>query len=113
MKDKRRKNPELFLDYLIRSVPRFNPPLFFATRVAHNAELEPPNVLFWLQRFAKRLVPVMTGLGVLAMLASYQLTSFEEEPVPYAELLIDQESFDDPITTDYVLDTLRPISTEE
>jgi len=102
-----------FLRFLTESVPTKEPPAFFASRVAHRAELERPTFFLQLCSFTRRALPLLVSLCFVTLLLSYVLTPVDVQNGSYTELFIEQEEELDPVTVEEVLIALIPPDSEE
>ena len=102
-----KENPT-FLDFLVESSPRMEPPPFFATRVASLAERR-PDLATALALLARRMAPVFMALSMVVCVFSYYTgTQAVEEPITYVELLSENEPAEVQVTWDELLASLAP-----
>jgi hypothetical protein len=111
-KDLERKSEEL-LDLVVRSLPRIEPPPFFAARVASRALIEEPSLLYWLNGLGRRLTPLLFSAAIVLSAVSYQVATVGSSLVVESELLFEQESSPSTITIGTVLDSMDPAFEEE
>lgn len=101
-----------FLRFLTESVPTKEPPAFFASKVAHRADLERPTFFLQLCSFTRRALPLLVSLCFVTLLLSYMLTPAEWQNTSYEELFVEQEEQMDPVTIEEVLIALIPPDSE-
>lgn len=105
--NEKRKNPEEFMGFLVKNVPTVEPPPYFASRVAALAADQASDFMRLMDRIARWLLPAFAMLGVVVLLISYQ-ASTHSTTVSYPEFLLEQDSAEQTVTTEYVLDSLQP-----
>ena len=105
-----------FLRFLTASVPTKEPPAFFASKVAHRADLERPIFFLQLSSFARRALPLLVSLCFVTLLLSYMLTPVEWQAewqnASYEDLFVEQEEQIDPVTVEELLIALVPPDSE-
>lgn len=111
MKKETRK-VEDFLRFLIDSVPNIEPSPFFASRVAHRAELERPTYFLQVFSFSRRALPLLVSLCLFTLLLTFVLTPAEIQNGTYVDLLFEQEEEIQPVTVEDVLSALIPPDSE-
>lgn len=109
---KTKRNADDFLRFLTESVPTMEPSAFFASRVAHRADLERPVFFLQVSSFTRRALPLLVSLCFVTLLLSYALTPAKLQNGSYAELFIEQEQME-PVTIEEVLSALIPPDSEE
>jgi hypothetical protein len=109
---KAKKDIDDFLRFLTESVPNREPSAFFASRVAHRADLERPVFFFQVSSFARRALPLLVSLCFVTLLLSYVLAPADLQNGSYAELFIEQEELE-PVTVEELLSSLIPPDSEE
>ena len=107
------KDIDDFLRFLTESVPNMEPSAFFASRVAHRADMERPVFFLQVSSFARRALPLLVSLCFVTLLLSYVLAPADLQNGSYAELFIEQEEELEPITVEEVLSALIPPDSEE
>ena len=107
-----KKDIDDFLRFLTESVPNREPSAFFASRVAHRADLERPVFFFQVSSFARRALPLLVSLCFVTLLLSYVLAPADLQNGSYAELFIEQEELE-PVTVEELLSSLIPPDSEE
>ena len=101
-----------FLRFLTESVPDRKPSAFFASRVAHRADLERPVFFLQVSSFARRALPLLVSLCFVTLLITYALTPADWQNSSYAELFMEQEEME-PVTVEEVLSALIPPDSDE
>ena len=105
-----------FLRFLTESIPTMEPPAFFASKVAHRADLERPTFSLQLFSFARRALPLLVSLCFVTLLLSYILTPVEWQAewqnASYEDLFVEQEEPIDPVTVEELLIALVPPDSE-
>ncbi len=101
-----------FLRFLTASVPTKEPPAFFASKVAHRADLERPIFFLQLFSFARRALPLLVSLCFVTLLLSYVLAPADWQNGSYVELFVEQEEEMEPVTVEEVLSALIPPDSE-
>ncbi len=76
-----------YLDFQASLAPEPDPAPFFASRVAHRAVSEATPIWLWLEKVARKTIPVFATLALIAVLGLLLSNSRQPEPVEYAELL--------------------------
>lgn len=107
------KDVDDFLEFLIQSAPTKEPPAYFASRVAHRAELERPAFFLQVFSFSRRALPLLVSLCFVTLLLSYALTPADWQNGFYTDLFVEQEEEEmEPVTVEEVLSALVPLDTE-
>jgi hypothetical protein len=110
---KTKRDIDDFLRFLTESVPTIEPSAFFASRVAHRADLERPVFFFQVSSFTRRALPLLVSLCFVTLLISYVLTPADLQNGSYTGLFIEQEEELEPVTAEEVLSLLIAPESEE
>ena len=109
--EKNHRNPEKFLRFVVKSVPRLEASPFFASRVANVAQVEKHSFAGSLQAFSRRMIPAFMGLLAVACLAIYQWNP--PDPLIESAVFYEEEYLADAITLEYVVNSLAVRSGDE
>lgn len=104
---RKREYEEKFLDFLIENAPEIEPSPYFGPRVAALAKDQSADFMQLMSNIARWLLPTFATLGVVVLLISYQ-ASTSPARASYPDFLFEQESSEQTVTTEYVLDSLQP-----
>lgn len=99
-----------FLDFLNSSVPRVEPPPFFASRVAAIAVEPPVDFVPALLRLTRHFVPIFLCASIVLVFLAYRSAPPAELAIPDSELLLEEQAQSDLITLEDVAFTLAPLS---
>jgi hypothetical protein len=79
-----------FLRMQLDALPRVEPPPFFAARVASLANERRPSFVFYFERIAAQLAPLLT---VLILATSFLVYSVTYDSAPNARLVLEESAF--------------------
>ena len=105
------KDSDRFLDFLLDSAREPEVPPFFAARVANIAFASEPPLLWSIDFWARRLIPLLGSLALVFWLVSFQGLN-RSDLATYPGLVLEQESSIAPETTEDLLDFLVVLESE-
>jgi len=94
-----------FLAYQAKSAPAVEAPPFFAKRVTRIAQSNEAPFAVFFQRVARQLIPVLSGVAVVATVLLYNFTTTGQADDYYAQLFFEQ-TLSEEVTFENVMTSL-------